>query len=396
MRVLLILSFLALAGHARKNNNNNTDLRLNNNSNNNKDRSFTINRNEGPSQRGSKLLNVFNIVKFPNDGCTSSLDTYGVCYSASECASRGGTSSGSCASGFGVCCTFQGSCGGSTSVNNTYFASNDEDSSPCTFSVCKADDDICLIRLNFDTFNIAQPSTNYPEDNNPNGRTQCQKAQFSANSAGPSAPVICGTNTGYHMILEARDDCNTLSFTWTSASPRTWNIQIMQISCTAAWRPTAGCLQWFTGSTGTIASYNYAGGVHLANQEYTNCIRAEQGKCSISYAATSSTFSVNLITPVANPTNTAAVGQDCTDDYIIVSGGGATAGASTNYDRFCGGTLALSSTITAATIYTNKLPFQVGVHFDATELDSAPPPTATAQGYEWSKGFSLYYSQTDC
>ena len=29
-----------------------------------------------------------------------------------------------------------------------------------------------------------------------------QKAQFSANSAGPSAPVICGTNTGYHMILE--------------------------------------------------------------------------------------------------------------------------------------------------------------------------------------------------
>ena len=28
------------------------------------------------------------------------------------------------------------------------------------------------------------------------------------------------------------------------------------------------------GSTGTIASYNYAGGVHLANQEYTNCIRS--------------------------------------------------------------------------------------------------------------------------
>ena len=32
--------------------------------------------------------------RFPNDGCTSDLDTYGVCYSASECASRGGTSSG--------------------------------------------------------------------------------------------------------------------------------------------------------------------------------------------------------------------------------------------------------------------------------------------------------------
>ena len=30
---------------------------------------------------------------------------------------------------------------------------------------------------------------------------------------------------------------------------------------------------------------------------------------------------------------TTCSGQDCTDDYIIVSGGGATAGASTNYDR---------------------------------------------------------------
>ena len=84
-------------------------------------------------------------------------------------------------------------------------------------------------------------------------------------------------------IGQAREDCNTLSFTWTSSSPRSWNIQIMQvelgwtwfswyfifnmirstsitrwkyfsywlcvfqISCTAAWRPTAGCLQWFTG-----------------------------------------------------------------------------------------------------------------------------------------------------
>ena len=32
--------------------------------------------------------------------------------------------------------------------------------------------------------------------------------------------------------------------------------------------------------------------------------------------------------------------------------------------RFCGGTLALSSTITAATIYTNKLPFQVNLSGD--------------------------------
>ena len=39
--------------------------------------------------RDSKLLNVFNIVKFPNDGCTTVSGTYGVCYTASECDTLG-------------------------------------------------------------------------------------------------------------------------------------------------------------------------------------------------------------------------------------------------------------------------------------------------------------------
>ena len=32
------------------------------------------------------------------------------------------------------------------------------------------------------------------------------------------------------------------------------------------------------GTSGYIYSYNYAGGYHLANQDYTNCIRTEQGR----------------------------------------------------------------------------------------------------------------------
>ena len=37
------------------------------------------------------------------------------------------------------------------------------------------------------------------------------------------------------------------------------------------------------GATGFIQSYNYAGGLHLANQDYSACIRTERGYCSISY-----------------------------------------------------------------------------------------------------------------
>jgi len=346
--------------------------------------------------RNEKLLNVFNIVKFPNDGCNSSSksNTYGVCYAATECTSLGGRSSGSCASGFGVCCTFSGGCGGSTSLNNTYFKSSDGDSSPCTFSVCKASIDICHLRLGFDTFDIAQPSTSEPGDDVPNGRTQCQKAQFSANSEGPTPPTICGTNTGYHMLINAKSGCNTLSFTWTSSATRAWNIHIMQISCLSVWKPPEGCLQYFTGTTGYIQSYNYAGGTHLASQLYNNCIRAEQGYCSIGFTAVTSTdFQVSLITPTAAPAAIGNLGDSCTLDYILIAGGAAISGDPSNYDRFCGSLLIYdpSAMTTERTVLTNKMPFQVGVNFDGTELDENSPA-----GTEWSKGFYLYYSQTLC
>ena len=43
---------------------------------------------------------------------------------------------------------------------------------------------------------------------------------------------------------------------------------------------------------GNVYSYNYQGGVHLANQEYTNCIRQEEGYCSIGYSNSPSSFLV--------------------------------------------------------------------------------------------------------
>ena len=41
------------------------------------------------TDRESKLLNVFNIIKFPNEGCNTTAGSYGVCYTASECDSLG-------------------------------------------------------------------------------------------------------------------------------------------------------------------------------------------------------------------------------------------------------------------------------------------------------------------
>jgi hypothetical protein len=49
--------------------------------------------------------------------------------------------------------------------------------------------------------------------------------------------------------------------------------QITQISCNDASLPPAGCTQYFTGTSGTINSYNYANGVQLAYQTQTICMR---------------------------------------------------------------------------------------------------------------------------
>ena len=50
-----------------------------------------------------------------------------------------GSSSGSCASSFGVCCVFEKTCGdGSQTENCTYFTSSSRTAgSSCTLTVCK-------------------------------------------------------------------------------------------------------------------------------------------------------------------------------------------------------------------------------------------------------------------
>ena len=60
----------------------------------------------------------------------------------------------------------------------------------------RASSEICQIRLDFVSFSLAQPSSEVRTDSAPNSRTECLEAQFTASSAGPAAPVLCGTNTG--------------------------------------------------------------------------------------------------------------------------------------------------------------------------------------------------------
>jgi len=293
--------------------------------------SICLGEDDNDKQRDEKLISTFQIVRFPNDVCVGTNSRNGTCYTSAECSDKDGTSSGSCADGFGVCCTFViSTCGSSTSENVTYWTQPTTVSSgSCALTICPVTDDICSIRLDFTTFIITGPSTiSQPEANRRAGTpagymengldnygvsftSNCLVDQFNVQGASPSTnpPQLCGTNSGFHMYVEADTDrCNQATFFFADAastsdvminakgvntlvSNRQWDITATQIECTSATLPPPGCTEYFWGS-GTYKLFSYAraqssntqataavSNTHLANQHQRICIRRERGNC---------------------------------------------------------------------------------------------------------------------
>merc|ERR1711993_190899 len=72
--------------------------------------------------RTGKHFSLFSVVTFKNEECTSDTSLAGgarkgTCYSSTECSDKGGTKSGNCASGFGVCCAFLNTAAVSSSIS---------------------------------------------------------------------------------------------------------------------------------------------------------------------------------------------------------------------------------------------------------------------------------------
>ncbi|XP_059095571.1 uncharacterized protein LOC131890277 [Tigriopus californicus] len=302
-------------------------------------------KNSSSSNRNGKLLSLFQIVQFPNDPCVST-SRNGTCYTSDECESRGGSSSGSCAQGFGVCCIFSLACGSSISENCTYLVQTGVTSvspNPCTYSVCKCSTQICRIRFDFTIFDIAPPVLGEvmdpPVANRGGAIGDCTSDTFSLTSPGGSgSPIICGINTGQHLIVDASDNCNVAAFNLggSGSSTRSWDIKVTQYTCASGLGGPPGCLQYLTGASGTISSFNFpiANAVigptvtHLSDQHYTICMRQEASRCAICYTpriqsiapmiAAQSSFGVSK-DPAAGALMSAA-GVDCSEDYVLIPG----------------------------------------------------------------------------
>merc|ERR1719361_3335963 len=301
------------------------------------------------SEKSGKLISTFQIVRFPNEVCVGSNSRNGTCYTSAECSDKDGTSSGSCADGFGVCCTFViNTCGSSTSENITYWTSPSTVSSgSCDLSVCPVADDICQLRLDFTTFVTTGPSfvsivqvrrrfgqpvgdhddTLYDKSGSTYS-TNCLTDSFHAQGASASSnpPMVCGVLTGEHMDM---DSCNRLKFNFGDGvqtadsiinhrgiftlATRSWDITATQIECGNVLLPPVGCTQYYHGSGSyLIQSYNWqASGTstHLASQHQRICIRRERGYCVGCFVAADALF--HLSGDPQETENTTAVGGCC-------------------------------------------------------------------------------------
>lgn len=321
------------------------------------------------SNRDQKLISTFQIVRFPNDPCVGSNSRNGTCYTSQECSDKSGTSAGSCADGFGVCCTFLiTACGSTTSENLTAWTQPSTVSSgTCGLTVCPIDDSICSIRLDFTNFVITGPNTRstpsirrrygHPAFDDADvyvlhgsaATTSCQTDVFYMKSASPSTgpPSLCGTNTGHHIYLEADvENCNQLTFELADAATtaaqvstfrgvstlatRTWDITISQIECTSATNPPLGCTKYYWNTNSGFAqliSHNFgytANQLHLAMQHDRYCIRRERGMCVGCFSAAATGFKVSGNSIAKHYT---AAGGCCGYTTQAMAGGVATANA---------------------------------------------------------------------
>jgi len=398
---------------------------------------------EEPSAKAKKAIGIFNIVKFDNDVCDAGNNMSGTCFTAEECSDRNGVASGSCAEGYGVCCVITLTCGATTRANCTYLnqqmsntpATDSDSSQSCTYNICPVTDGVRRIRLEMETFVIEPPFT--PVLDGAAGGTvagadatdvwgqegsigHCEGDSFVASSGVGSSPMICGTNSGQHMVLDTDGSmCVTAIFNFRSggAQQRSYRIHVLQFGEFNDMGGPMGCLQYYTEQMGTVNTFNWVGpvgatSVHLANQHYNVCIRRLVDACRICWspiqtaatrgdqaaaARARGAFGISNSAGTAAGTAMGGMSASCaesattSEDFVVILGGndaGAGAvGAGANMgaglidgniaageqggDVFCGRfftqVAAGPMSMQDRSICSRVTPFRLGVHFDDHE-----------------------------
>lgn len=255
-------------------------------------------------------------------------------------------------------------------------------------------------------------------------------------SGQPGSPVICGVNTGQHLIVDACDDCHTVNFNIATTSvTRAWTIHITQYTCQEDQNSQGGppgCLQWFTGTTGRVSSFGYdrtitavsaSAATHLSSQNYQVCFRRQSSYCYICYTPViegtvlvetkQGSFGLSVSAGTAATAAGSTVDQYCNNDRLTIAGKETAANAAildisatqATGAFVCGRYMNTSAAQAAsATTCTRNKPFVLGVITDEDEnyavdtiwIAAKAENVEAALGPGGIIGFDLYWIQSSC
>merc|ERR1712223_2227252 len=413
-----------------------------------------------PTREG-KLVGLFNYVTFPNDVCVADGTVTGNngalngnCYTKQECDQLGGTASGECAEGYGVCCVFTPACGATIKQNLTYYIQQPTQNPPqsnCAYTICPISSNVNRIRLDFTRFVIGDPvmleqtptnrGTGAATGTNTLGSSlgDCVDDTFSVSSSARGSPVICGVNSGHHMFVDTDGtQCVVVSFSFGGDTiEREYEIRALQYAKSNELGGPPGCLQFFIATTAAVISFDWRANAdgslltpataglyntHLSNLNYDICIRRARGFCGICWTASTPGTATPTLGSFGLSTSPAAapqsqVGTACTDDFIVIPNGEALPPMFTSttiavgMNKYCGRYLNPTAAQTADEAVCSRVtPFTLSVFTDANEVAGAAG-TGAANTNEASSdadtaagslqplgtmGFALIYSQQAC
>jgi len=335
--------------------------------------------------RETKAFSLFSVVSFPNEPCnTLTANVKGICVTKEECGDRSGKASGNCASGFGVCC-FTSVDGTTATITNTMtWIQNPGFPSPVTSGASRTSKTFtypiqalastAAIRLDFQTGVFEQPTSS---------TGKCDGDTVAIAQASGTI-TLCGVLTGQHVYLEnsgTANMANSLTITISSNTfSRTWRIlvTILEVGDSSIEGKPSGCLQWFTGETGRITSFNHVNsantqGRNIGGLSYAICIKPLSGCVDFRESGgTTGSFSLDA-TAVA--TSAAAVGT-CTNTALIIPN------IDVQRPNYCGTTLANTNSQTTASIVRST---GHSITFFSTSTGQAA-----------TSSFDLMYQQVDC
>merc|ERR1711899_65462 len=355
-----------------------------------------------PQNKKGKAFSLFSVVTFPNVECTTTMTPAmkGTCVTQEECQNTGNTvatASGNCASGFGVCCFRRITEPGAVTESLTHIESEGFPTPVAALTAAPVtlvprafpimtDSSICAVK--FDFINV-QLSAAAAADGTCGDTLTVATPARGPNSAGFVPGELCGVLTGQHVYVDVNTAGGAMAATINintdnTAGNRFWKILVQRIACDSPDLPPAGCLQFFTGLSGLITSFNGArmADAHqmIQNQQYRVCIKRGAGMCGVRYreaAGQIDSFGLGAAGAGGNDGDfdgDSGVKANCNDNQFITV---------QPIGKICGGVLSsVDGQAVAGPVESNEFGLTV------TSADAV----ATQPG----SGFNLIYNQVAC